>query len=627
MDPSVLARKQLSELKSIASHLEMRGYQRLKKAELIEAIVRAAGGDVEAAAAAPRQEDEGQLDLASAAGNGDGASAGGARSDEEAGADAARDDDASAGGRSEERDGGARTRVRTRTRERTQDERDADEPAAPGDADEATGRSGGDADGAGAEGSGADGSDADGSGADGSGAEDDEDYEPQRPSGPARRVEPAARAPREDAEDGDDRDDEGGNRRRRSRRERRRNKGTPGTQPIGQRAAQPAAASAPQGGQGGDAGAEVREGVLDVLPEGYGFLRTTGYLPGDRDVYVSQSTIRRHGLRRGDLVSGPIRAQKQSEKVPALQAVQSVNGTDPDAPELSGRPEFRHLTPLFPSERLRLETADGPISMRIVDLLAPIGKGQRGLIVSPPKAGKTTLIKELGQAITRNNPEVHLMVVLVDERPEEVTDMRRSVDGEVIASTFDRPVDDHTQIAELAIERAKRLVELGRDVVVLLDSITRLSRAYNLAAPASGRIMSGGVDSSALYPPKRFFGAARNLEEGGSLTIVATALVDTGSKMDEVIFEEFKGTGNMEVRLDRRLEERRIFPAVDVQASGTRKEELLLEADELPAIYKLRRVLHALDGPAALELLVDRMRQSESNNRFLVQIQKSNLQA
>ncbi|MDP9405748.1 MAG: transcription termination factor Rho, partial [Actinomycetota bacterium] len=372
---------------------------------------------------------------------------------------------------------------------------------------------------------------------------------------------------------------------------------------------------------------EVRAGVLDILPEGYGFLRTSGYLPGDRDVYVSQGQVRKHGLRRGDAIEGPIRQQRHNEKVPGLHSVTKVNGVAPDANgALPHRPDFKDMTPLFPDERLRLETPEGPTSMRIVDLMAPIGKGQRGLIVSPPKAGKTTILKELGQAIAYNNPDVHLMVVLVDERPEEVTDMRRSIPGEVIASTFDRPADDHTSIAELAIERAKRLVELGRDVVILLDSITRLSRAYNLAAPASGRIMSGGVDSSALYPPKRFFGAARNIEHGGSLTIIASALIETGSKMDEVIFEEFKGTGNMELRLDRRLEQKRIFPAIDIEASGTRKEELLLDKEELTIIWKLRRVLHALEGNSAVELLIDKIRATRSNNQFLLQIQKSNLQ-
>ncbi|MDP8969717.1 MAG: transcription termination factor Rho, partial [Actinomycetota bacterium] len=415
----------------------------------------------------------------------------------------------------------------------------------------------------------------------------------------------------------EDEDEDEGRARRRSRRERRRNKGQQGVRQHGRSEED----TGPEPG-------EVRSGVLDILPEGYGFLRTSGYLPGDRDVYVSQGQVRKHGLRRGDVVEGPIRAQRTGDKVPALHHVGKVNGIAPDEQgNLPHRPDFKDMTPLFPDERLRLETPDGPTSMRIIDLMSPIGKGQRGLVVSPPKAGKTTILKELGQAIAFNNPECHLMVVLVDERPEEVTDMRRSIPGEVIASTFDRPADDHTQIAELAMERAKRLVEGGRDVVVLLDSITRLARAYNLAAPASGRIMSGGVDSTALYPPKRFFGAARNIERGGSLTIIATALIETGSKMDEVIFEEFKGTGNMELRLDRRLEQKRIFPAIDIEASGTRKEELLLDKEELMIIWKLRRVLHALEGPAALELLIDKMKSTRSNNQFLVQIQKSNLQA
>jgi len=372
--------------------------------------------------------------------------------------------------------------------------------------------------------------------------------------------------------------------------------------------------------------AEVREGVLDLLPEGYGFLRCTGYLTGPKDVYVSQSFVRRHDLRRGDLVRGPIRQNRGNDKFPALARVDAIEGVALDDHQRTQRPDFRDLTPLFPDERLRLETPDrSPISMRIVDMMAPIGKGQRGLIVSPPKAGKTTVLKQLARAIETNNPETHLMVVLVDERPEEVTDFERSTGGEVISSTFDRPADDHTQVAELCIERAKRLVERGRDVVILLDSITRLGRAYNLAAPASGRILSGGIDSAALYPPKRFFGAARNIEDGGSLTIIATALIETGSKMDEVIFEEFKGTGNMELRLDRKMEQKRIFPAVDVQASGTRREELLLTKDELDAVWKLRRVLAQMDAGAALELLIDKLRATTNNAQFLAMIAKSNI--
>ncbi len=368
---------------------------------------------------------------------------------------------------------------------------------------------------------------------------------------------------------------------------------------------------------------ETREGLLDILPEGYGFLRCTGYLPGDDDVYVSAGQVRKFGLRKGDLVIGPIRPPRSQEKFPAIVRIESINGMSSD--EARNRPKFESLTPLFPDERLPLEVegrADGVLT-RIVDLIAPIGKGQRGLIVSPPKAGKTTVLKEIAQAITTNNPECYLMVVLVDERPEEVTDMQRSVKGEVIYSTFDRPAEEHTQVSDLALERAKRLVEMGVDVVILLDSITRLTRAHNLATPASGRILSGGVDSQALYPPKRFFGAARNIEEGGSLTILGTALVETGSKMDEVIFEEFKGTGNMELRLDRKLADKRIYPAMDLEASGTRKEELLFDRHELAQVWKLRRVLLALDPGAALELLIDRLKSTKSNGEFLAEVAKS----
>ncbi|MEX0659969.1 MAG: transcription termination factor Rho [Egibacteraceae bacterium] len=553
MDPSVLATKPLTELKSIAAQLDMRGYQRLKKADLVDAIIRAANGQQ-----APGGEGGNGARPAPAA---DGREAGGADNGDE-----------------------VRTRVRTRTRERD----GADEP----------------------------GPDGDGSGDRGGRGDDPPDAE--------QRDREARQDRTEQRDDDDQGDGDGQSRRRRSRRERRRGKSGPtGGQAPAQQPQQKGRSDPEQAG--GEVG-EVRTGVLDILPEGYGFLRTTGYLAGDSDVYVSQSQVRRHGLRRGDVVEGPIRQQKASDKVPGLHHVQSVNGTTPDDHgNFPSRPEFKDMTPLFPDERLRLETPDGPISMRIVDLMSPIGKGQRGLVVSPPKAGKTTILKELGQAIAQNDPDCHVMVVLVDERPEEVTDMQRSVPGEIIASTFDRPADDHTAIAELAIERAKRLVEVGGDVVILLDSITRLSRAYNLAAPASGRIMSGGVDSTALYPPKRFFGAARNIEGGGSLTIIATALIETGSKMDEVIFEEFKGTGNMELRLDRRLEQKRIFPAIDIEASGTRKEELLIDKEELMITWKLRRVLHALDGPAALELLIDKIKSTRSNNQFLVQIQKSNL--
>ncbi|WP_369044810.1 transcription termination factor Rho [Sinomonas sp. P10A9] len=384
-------------------------------------------------------------------------------------------------------------------------------------------------------------------------------------------------------------------------------------------------------------------GILDVL-ENYAFIRTSGYLPGPNDVYVPLTQVKKYGLRKGDAVVGAIRAPRDGEenqnqnqgqshggrqshsnrqKFNALVRVTSVNGKSPE--EMKGRVEFTKLVPLYPSERLRLETDPKKIGPRVIDLVAPIGKGQRGLIVSPPKAGKTLILQSIANAITINNPEVHLMMVLVDERPEEVTDMQRSVKGEVIASTFDRPAEDHTTVAELAIERAKRLVEMGMDVVVLLDSMTRLGRAYNLAAPASGRILSGGVDSAALYPPKRFFGAARNIENGGSLTILATALVETGSKMDEVIFEEFKGTGNMELRLSRQLADKRIFPAVDVNASGTRREENLLSPEEVRIMWRLRRLLSGLDTQQALELLTSKIRETGSNVEFLLQVQKTTL--
>ncbi|WP_431843780.1 transcription termination factor Rho [Calidifontibacter indicus] len=384
----------------------------------------------------------------------------------------------------------------------------------------------------------------------------------------------------------------------------------------------------------GDVDTQVREddvlvpvaGILDVL-DNYAFVRTSGYLPGPNDVYVPLGMVKKNNLRKGDAVVGAVRALREGEQIPARQKfnalvrLDSVNGMTSE--QAGQRVEFGKLTPLYPQERLRLETTQNQLTTRIIDLVAPIGKGQRGLIVAPAKAGKTMVMQSLANAITTNNPECHLMVVLVDERPEEVTDMQRAVKGEVIASTFDRPADDHTTVAELAIERAKRLVELGHDVVVLLDSITKLGRAYNLAAPASGRIMSGGVDSAALYPPKKFFGAARNIEDGGSLTILATALVETGSRMDEVIFEEFKGTGNMELKLDRQLANRRIFPAVDINNSGTRREEILLGQDELKIMWKLRRVLAALDQQQGIELLLDRLKKTKSNVEFLMQVQQT----
>ena len=364
-------------------------------------------------------------------------------------------------------------------------------------------------------------------------------------------------------------------------------------------------------------------GIVDIL-DNYAFVRTTGYLPGPNDAYLPMGMVRRFGLRRGDVIVGAIRTPKEGErkeKYNPLVRIDSINGDDPD--KAKQRAEFAKLTPLYPQEKLRLETVNTQLTGRLIDLVAPIGKGQRGLIVSPPKAGKTMVMQAIANAIAANNPEVHLMVVLVDERPEEVTDFQRTVSGEVISSTFDRPAEDHTVVAELAIERAKRLVELGHDVVVLLDGITRLGRAYNLAAPASGRILSGGVDSAALYPPKKFFGAARNIENGGSLTILATALIETGSRMDEVIFEEFKGTGNMELRLARQLADKRIFPAIDVDASGTRREDLLLGRDELNIIWKLRRALSGLDDQAALETLLARMRKTQNNHEFLLSVLKT----
>ncbi|MBV9321726.1 MAG: transcription termination factor Rho [Mycobacterium sp.] len=380
--------------------------------------------------------------------------------------------------------------------------------------------------------------------------------------------------------------------------------------------------------------AELREddvvqpvaGILDVL-DNYAFVRTSGYLAGPNDVYVSMNMVRKNGLRRGDAVTGAVRVPREGEqpnqrqKFNPLVRLDSVNGAPVE--EAKKRPEFGKLTPLYPNQRLRLETATERLTTRIIDLIMPIGKGQRALIVSPPKAGKTTILQDTANAITKNNPECHLMVVLVDERPEEVTDMQRSVKGEVIASTFDRPPSDHTSVAELAIERAKRLVEQGKDVVVLLDSITRLGRAYNNASPASGRILSGGVDSTALYPPKRFLGAARNIEEGGSLTIIATAMVETGSTGDTVIFEEFKGTGNAELKLDRKIAERRVFPAVDVNPSGTRKDELLLSPDEFAIVHKLRRVLSGLDSHQAIDLLISQLRKTKTNYEFLVQVSKT----
>ncbi|OFJ50794.1 transcription termination factor Rho, partial [Mycolicibacterium grossiae] len=421
---------------------------------------------------------------------------------------------------------------------------------------------------------------------------------------------------RNNATDDDDDEGRGGRRGRRFRDRRRRERG---------------------GNEGGGNDTELREddvvqpvaGILDVL-DNYAFVRTSGYLAGPNDVYVSMNMVRKNGLRRGDAVTGAVRVAREGEggggnnprqKFNPLVRLDSVNGGSVE--DAKKRPEFGKLTPLYPNQRLRLETSGDKLTTRVIDLIMPIGKGQRALIVSPPKAGKTTIMQDIANAITQNNPECHLMVVLVDERPEEVTDMQRSVKGEVIASTFDRPPSDHTQAAELAIERAKRLVEQGKDVVVLLDSITRLGRAYNNASPASGRILSGGVDSTALYPPKRFLGAARNIEHGGSLTIIATAMVETGSTGDTVIFEEFKGTGNAELKLDRKIAERRVFPAVDVNPSGTRKDELLLSPDEFAIVHKLRRVMSGLDPHQAIDLLMSQLRKTKNNYEFLVQVSKN----
>ena len=368
--------------------------------------------------------------------------------------------------------------------------------------------------------------------------------------------------------------------------------------------------------------APTATGLLDILPEGYGFLRTTGFLPGQQDIYVSLSQVRRFMLRKGDTVTGKVRHPKDNEKYFALLQIDTVNGVDPETAK--SRPNFDKLTPLFPHDRFRLETGPTDVTGRIIDMITPIGKGQRGMVVSPPKAGKTTVLKNIANGIINSSPDTHVIILLVDERPEEVTDWQRTVQpAEVVYSTFDKPPDQHIQVTELVLERAKRLAEMGKDVAIILDSITRLARAYNLAAPASGKILSGGIDSTALYPPRRFFGAARNIEEGGSVTIIASALVETGSRMDEGIFEEFKGTGNMEIRLDRQMAEKRLFPAINVEASSTRKEELLLPTEELALVWRLRRVLHALDPGAALELLTDKIRQTKSNEQFLKEIAKA----
>jgi transcription termination factor Rho len=593
MDRSLLEKKALAELREIASTLELKSYQRMKKADLVDLIIEAgqarnadasSNGGTESAASAGSTSDGSTGSSSSGSGRDSGAS-----SETGVSSDGGTGTSGNGRGDSGDRSGGS-TRVRARRRSEgdSSDRSDGASDRSDGDSGDRSQRT------------------EDASDRSGSGRGDDA----SRGGG--------GRAP--DAESSADGDDQDGRNRNKRERRRKGRGGQGGGQGQGQNQG---------GGQQDDLDdAEVREGVLDLLPEGYGFLRVTGYLSGDRDVYVSQSFVRRFDLRRGDRVAGPIRRNKNNDKFPALARVDTIEGEPLDGnAQRSRRPSFKDLTPLFPTERLKLELdGDTPMSMRLVDMFAPIGKGQRGLLVSPPKAGKTTVLKQLAHSIQANSPDVHVMVLLVDERPEEVTDFQRSTSGEVISSTFDRPAEDHTQVAELCIERAKRLVESGKDVVVLLDSITRLARAYNLAAPTSGKILSGGVDSTALYPPKRFFGAARNIEEGGSLTIIASALIDTGSKMDEVIFEEFKGTGNMELRLDRRMEQKRIFPALDIQASGTRREDLLLPEDQIATIWKLRRLLATMDAEAALQLLIDKLKATKSNEQFLQMIAKSNLQ-
>ena len=531
-DREALQGKVLPELKQIAQQLGVEGHQRLKKADLIDAIVETANGNRPSRgggeAAAPPEEPSGEAT---------------ASTEEASPRDGERADDDSDDRSSERSDEGPDERSTSGNR--------------------------------------ADGRDRTGDRSD-------------RPRGG-----PGDRGPRDDG---------------RNRGRRRRNRGRDRGGDRGPRERQEREEDLEN--------APVRTGILDILPEGYGFLRTNGYLPGNDDVYVSLSQIRRFQLRKGDEVAGAIRSPKESEKYMALLRIETVNRMSPD--EARQRRNFEKLTPLFPHERYRLEHTPTGITERVIDLVAPIGKGQRGMVVSPPKAGKTTVLKDIAKGIIQADPETHVMVLLVDERPEEVTDWQRTVESaEVVYSTFDKPADQHIQVTELVLERAKRLVEQGRDVAILLDSVTRLARAYNLAAPASGKILSGGVDSTALYPPKRFFGAARNIEEGGSLTIIASALVETGSRMDEVIFEEFKGTGNMELRLDRALSEKRIFPAINIEASGTRKEELLMTSEELALVWRLRRVLHALEGGASLEMLIDKIRSTKSNEQFLQEIAKA----
>jgi transcription termination factor Rho len=575
-DKSALEGKVAAELHQIASDLGIEGHKSLKKAELVEKIIAHDNGAPSTAIATAPGREPRTSNAEQDSGGGSADSGDRPRSETPAGTEG--------GQRTERGDSAPNGSVNTDDRQQGEDRQRPDRS----DRDRRDGRQGG-GQGAGRQGGGqGDGRQGGGQGAgrQGDGRQGGGQYQ------------------------GQNRDRDGGaGRRRPSREERRRQRDERRVREV-----------------------EVREdelltaptatGLLDVLPEGYGFLRTSGYLPGPQDIYVSLSQVRRFMLRKGDTVTGKVREARNNEKYPALLLVESVNGMDPEL--AADRPSFDKLTPLFPNERFRLESGPLAIAERIVDMVAPIGKGQRGMVVSPPKAGKTTILKQIANGIIHSNPETHVIVLLVDERPEEVTDWQRTVQAaEVVYSTFDKPTDQHIQVTELVLERSKRLAEMGQDVAIILDSLTRLTRAYNLAMPASGKILTGGIDASALYPPRRFFGAARNIEEGGSVTIIASALVETGSRMDEGIFEEFKGTGNMELRLDRQLAEKRLFPAINVDASGTRKEELLLPPEELALVIRLRRVLHALDSGAALELLVDKLRSTKSNELFLKDIAKA----
>ena len=563
MDRSTLEGKLLPELQQIAQTMGIEGSQRLRKAGLIDAIVEASSngersGNGEASASPSREAAVAMSDAAT----GDGASgdATGTVATDERRAESATDE-RDAENSTESEDAGSSADARSDDGRSTENRRPVGEDRQP----------------------------------------DDRQNRGERPQGRG--------GPQDRGDQGGDRNDPRNRRRRPTREERRQQREDRREREEQERVE--ALKTAPSA-----------SGILDLLPDGYGFLRTSGYLPGPDDIYVSMSQVRKHQLRKGDVVTGKVRQPKDSEKYWALLEVEKVNDVGVD--EGKERRNFDKLTPLFPDERFRLESGPTAVTERIIDMIAPIGKGQRGMVVSPPKAGKTTVLKQIANGIINSSPDTHVIVLLVDERPEEVTDWQRTVEAaEVVYSTFDKPTDQHIQVTELVLERARRLAESGRDVAVVLDSITRLARAYNLAAPSSGKILSGGIDSGALYPPRRFFGAARNIEEGGSLTIIASALVETGSRMDDGIFEEFKGTGNMELRLDRSLSEKRLFPAINVDASGTRKEELLLPAEELALVIKLRRVLHALDVGAALELLVDKIRATKSNEQFLKEIAKA----